>query len=93
MVAAGAGCANAGAGAGSMNACGAGLAAGSCQFPKAAIAAWVDGEGPRVGSTENGEVAGCWGASENGEAAAVCTGWEAGAISNGAAEKSLAVAS
>jgi hypothetical protein len=66
-----------------MKEAGAGLAAGSCQLPKAAIAAWVDGEGPRVGSTENGEAAGCCGASENGDAAAGC---EAGAASNGAAE-------
>ena len=64
----------------------------SCQFANAAIAAWVDGEGPRGGSgaTENGEAAGCWGAAENGEAA---IGVETGAASNGAGAYALAGAS
>ena len=58
-----------------MNAEGAGAGtgvgtAGSCQpvLPNAAIAAWVAGEGPCAGSTENGEAAiGCAGATAKGE--------------------------
>ena len=69
---------------------GAGTGCDSCQFEKAAIAAWVVGEGPRCGSVEKGEAAGCWAGVEKG-AGAVAAG--AGAISKGDAAKARGGAS